>query len=146
MGCASATLRLDLSGGTDPAARILEAERRLRDLRFNPQRHLDCGGELAALATARARAVEKSNRLRAEARADRMARWSTFEAIRSVSRQMVERRGEVLAGYQDEFDKACRALRDRQVASRRDYFIGLFGREDLQRVMDRLPGVARFRV
>jgi hypothetical protein len=146
MACVSATLRLDLPVSEVSASRLGELEHRLRDLRCNPQRHLPMEGEVAALARARAEAVERARRLRADNGRHRDLRRAVFNEIRSLSRRMLDARPEVLPALQDRPGQARRELEENQVATGREYFFALFDRPALQGLCDALPPVEAFRI
>jgi hypothetical protein len=146
MACVSATLLLDLPRRDVTEQDVRRDEHRLRDLRYNPQRHVDCNGRYASLAAARAEAVNEARRLAVEAPSDRPARRKVFEAIRSASVRILEAQPEVMAAYESAVERDRRLLAERRVASRRDYFFALFRAEDLQLLLDRLPASERFRV
>jgi hypothetical protein len=146
MACVSATMLLDLPHQGVRADDVRDRERQLRSLRFNPQRHLEATGAVAELASTRAAAVAESLRLRAEDRRNRSARKQAFEAIRSVSSAMLASRPEVVDAYEADLGQARRHFHDSEIASRRDYFFGLFDRHTLRDLLDRLPDPAAFRV
>jgi hypothetical protein len=146
MACVSATLRLDLPRRDVTEQDVRRGEHRLRDLRYNPQKHVDCNGRCASLVAARAEAVNEAQRLAVEAPSDRPARRQAFEAIRCASARILEAQPEVMAAYESAVERDRRWLAERRVASRRDYFFALFRAEDLQLLLDRLPASERFRV
>lgn len=146
MACVSATLLLDLPRHDVTEHDVRRGEHRLRDLHYNPQRHVDCNGRCASLAAARAEAVQESQRLAVKAPENRPARRQTFEAIRSASARILEAHPAVVTAYESAVEQDRRLLSQSRVASRRDYFFGLFGAEDLKLLMDRLPASERFRV
>jgi hypothetical protein len=146
MACVSATLLLDLPRSEVGVEDVRQSRRRLRDLRYNPQRHLDSDGSLSGLRSQRAAAVAASNRLRAERPHDARARHEAFESIRAISERMLAARPEVRERYRSDHDRLRDTLRQDEVARRRDYFFGLYRRRDLERILERLPGVDRFRV
>ncbi|MHC4236463.1 MAG: hypothetical protein ACYSUQ_15200, partial [Planctomycetota bacterium] len=146
MACVSATLRLDLPVREVSPRLPGELQHELRDLRYNPQRHLHVEGEIADLATARARAVERSQRLRAENGKQRAGRKEAFQEIRSLSQRMIEARAEVLRGLQERIRGAQEALRQNEVATRRDYFFAFFDRPALERLCGALPAGEAFRI
>jgi hypothetical protein len=146
IACVSATLLLDLPHENVTADALRQSRQRLRSLHYNPQRHLECKGELAELASARAAAVTASRRLRTTDRFNREARRETFESVRSISGMMLEQQPQVRTAYENEVDRIRRKLQEREIAQRRDYFFGLFRPSELKVLLDRLPAVEAFRV
>jgi hypothetical protein len=146
MACVSATLLLNLPHCGTTAETLREAETRLRSLRYNPQRHVKCEGELMELASVRAAAVHESRRLRVERRFDRPARRRVFETIRDVSGRMLDRRPDVAAAYRLDAERIRREFRAAHIARRRDYFFALFRPADLAALVDRLPLAEAFGV
>ena len=146
MACVSATLWLDLPHADVTAGDVRAARQRLRSVRYNPQRHLPCDGELARLADARAVAVEHASRLRRADGSNGPARRQLFETIRDVSARMLEHRPEVLRDLEDEVDRLRRGWQETEIAQRRDYFFGLYRPDELQELLDRLPAVEAFRI
>jgi hypothetical protein len=146
MGCVSATLWPALPHASVSAADVRAAEQRLRSVRYNPQRHLPREGELARLADARAEAVELSSRLRAARESNGRARREAFERIRFLSARMLEHRPDVLRGAEGELRRLRRSRRETEIAERRDYFFGLYSRDALHGLLDRLPAADAFRI
>lgn len=146
MACVSATLRLDLPRHDASPQSLAELVNRRRDLTWNPQRHLGAGEDIAELVEARARAVERSQSLRADDGRHRAQRREVFHQIRSISRRMLGRRADAQRDLDESIARTDEALRQNAVADRRDYFFALHDRSALERLCEALPAVGDFRV
>ena len=146
MACVSATLRLDLPHDQASPARHRRLQRQLRDLRYNPQRHLHPDPDLVELIEARARAVRRSDQLRQARLPDPAQRRVAFNEIRSVNKRLLQARPEVLRRINADLRQARDRVRENEVAGRRDYFFALFSREALEGLCRALPGIEDFRV
>ena len=146
IACVSATLRLDLPHDQASPARRRRLHQQLRDLRYNPQRHLQPGPDLAELIEARAQAVRRSDQLRQARLPNRAQRRAIFNEIRSVNSRLLQARPEALRRIKAELQQARDQVRENEVARRRDYFFALFSREALEGLCRALPGVEDFRV
>ena len=148
MACASATLRLDLPAGSASPSAKRRLEHQLRDLHYNPQRHLDAQAdrEMAELIELRWRAVERSRELRGADGGQRSVRRAIFDEIRSLNEQMRARRPQAVRAVQAELNTVEKQLQEQAVAGRRDFFFALFDRASLERLCAALPSVADFRV
>lgn len=140
MACVSATLHLPLSHDPVSMADVRKTRHRLRDIAFNPQRHVD-RDLVRELADARESAVQLSGRLRREDPGNGIARRHAFNEIRAWNER-------ILAAFPEprlELIRELAALQSRQrrsdIAHRRDYFFGLHTRETLQELLDGLPSV-----
>ncbi|MCH7525978.1 MAG: hypothetical protein IID39_00945 [Planctomycetes bacterium] len=145
-GCVSATLWMDLPRRTKESETLQRSLARLRDVRYNPQRHLDRTAELARFFDQRCAAVEESIALRERAPRERIRRREVFERIRSASRALVDRSPSVVQEGEKEVADARRRARSDQAARRRDYFFAMLETSALELLLDRLPGVEAFRV
>lgn len=146
MGCVSATLRLDLPRREASLDRQHRLEHQLRDLRFNPQRHLDPGGDLAALIEARSEAVSRSVSLRRAGADRRPLRRQVFDEIRSLNHRLVQARPEVLTDLTGQLERTRRGIDENSIAQRRDFFFALHSRSALEQLCSALPGVDAFGV
>jgi hypothetical protein len=146
IACASATLHLDLPTHDVSPQAERNLSRDLRDLRCNPQRHLDPTADIAQLLDARRRAVQQSDHLRATQPGNRPARRQVFDAIRSLNRQLLDLRPTVAALIDSRLETIRRQLDENAIAFRRDYFFVLYDRPALERLCAALPQVEDFRV
>ncbi len=157
---ASATLLLPLDGATATAEEHRQARYLLRDLRFNPQRHLphqELSREPAAsLVAAKWAAVERNQALRGapDRRATqdpqtrlgafggprRAERAGLFARVRLLNRELLALLDDDLARRQAAVDQLAEQLRASQIALARDYFYGLFPAERLVMLRDRING------
>ncbi len=140
--CVSATLRSDLPspGATGGALRAATAT--LRDMRFNPQRHVAVTERNQVLFEERERAVRTAIALKSEAPGDRRRRRNAFESIRSISEQLASSASDVLRQYGKTAERLRGELADARAAGRRDYFFALHARSRLQRLHDKLASEA----
>jgi hypothetical protein len=138
--CVSATLRLDLPAHPATDHDLREAERRSRDLRHNPQRYLARARELEPLVAEENELVARGEALRERARRDRFARRHVFDQIQAVKRKLADFDPRIAEGLAAERERIAHDLAENKVVLSREYFIGLFRREALQFLCDRLPG------
>ncbi|MDD4890409.1 MAG: hypothetical protein PHU85_10810 [Phycisphaerae bacterium] len=138
---ASATLLLPLDIATATADQLRQARRQLRDMRFNPQRHLPAdllrAGDVGLLVDARVAAVRRNDELRAQrTAAGSRERASIFLQIRRLNEDLAHRLAEPIARQ----EALTRQLLARQaageVASARDFFYGLFPTAKLHRLRE----------
>jgi hypothetical protein len=144
--CVSATLLLDLPGPEDGSDALRSIRGQIRDLEWNPQRHLPAGGNHSRLTAARAQAVLRAESLARDHRKDRAARAAAFREIRETGaaiRTLVE---DTLNRRRVELAEALDRRRDHAIATDREYFIGLFPRARLAELTAALPPVEQFRV
>lgn len=133
----SATLRLPLP--RVPAPDVRDAERRVRDLHWNPQRHLTA--ENAARPEVRALLAEKATLAAAEPpRGDRAARRAWFRALQAVTERLRPFVWKQLAPARSGLGRARVAAEANAVLGRRDYSWVLYPeatlRPFLQRFLD----------
>jgi hypothetical protein len=133
--CVSATLRLPLpSKPVEPCA-LLEARRKLRDVRYNPDRFL--AQPPADLLARRSELIRKSNRLR-ETQGPSTERRETFRSIRRVNTQLLERQPELEQKFSDRITQIERELASKAVARSREHFYLLQPPNRLAELADRL--------
>lgn len=135
----SATLRLDLPTHPVGPKDLRDLRRRIRDLRFNPQRSLPPLPQVESLLAAKSDLVTRSNWLRDHQPDDRFERRDVFNEIHSINERMLGLQPARLADLQEQRQSMRRRLADNAVARSREYFIGLFRRQDLQFLCDMLP-------
>jgi hypothetical protein len=143
--CVSATLWMDLPHEDTTVGTVREARRRLRDLQWNPQRHLDLDGDLQSLAQRRAEAVGLSRRIRESDAKNRSARRGAFEEIRHASERMHAACPRALDAARAELDRCVDRLEQSAIARGREYFFALYDRPQLCKLLDALPDVSAFR-
>lgn len=141
IACVSATLHLDLPHEPVTEQSVREIDRRERDVRFNPQRHVRGSNGIAELLDARSAAVARSDTLRKESPDDRAARRRAFEDIRRASEAILDARPELLEDARAERDRLTAALHRTRIATDRAYFFGLHTTEGIQTLLDALPSV-----
>jgi len=139
IGCVSATLRLDLPAHPVSEADLREVRRRLRDVRHNPQRYVNGSAALQPLLAERAELLARGEYLRRHAPRDRAGRQEVFDRIHQVKARLIAFDSGILDRFATEEARIVRQLDENKVLRSREYFIGLFRREDLQYLCDRLP-------
>ncbi len=137
--CVSATLRLDLPAHPVGEQDLRDVRRRIRDVRHNPQRYLDGDGELAALLAQRTELLARDEYLRRHSPRDRSGRRDVFDRIHQVKARLIAFDSGLLERFAAEQAHISRQLDENKVLRNREYFIGLFRRDDLQYLCDRLP-------
>ncbi|UCF34503.1 MAG: hypothetical protein JSV78_04215 [Phycisphaerales bacterium] len=146
IACVSATLLVDLPHSDATAQSAAQLRARLRDVRFNPQRHLPVNGDLRGLVARRAAAVRQSIQLRRNRPSDHSARRGAFNEIRAASQAILNARREVIQQFYGELKEAQRRLHDHQAAMSREYFFGLHSDRALEDLCDALPAMGDFGV
>lgn len=137
--CVSATLRLDLPAHPVSAKDLREAQHRLRDVRHNPQRYLtDPQGPQALLAEENER-IARNDYLREHQPDAHFERRHVFARLRQVKDDLAAFDAGILERFTAQRDRIARELAENRVLCNREYFIGLFCRQDLQFLCDRLP-------
>lgn len=138
LGCVTATLHLPLEvwkadAGADAVA---AARRRIRDLRFNPQRYWpEAPRELVAR---RAAAIARAEQLRREAPGDRRARRAAWDEIRRLNAEIAAGGGEVAAALERERSEATAAAGRARVALDREYCFALHPLESVAALVERI--------
>jgi len=146
MVCASATLqfaRLPRAASGESVGRLRQE---LRDLQYNPQRHVAREGGLRDLFDARARAVQASEELRLTAPRGREARRRAFRDIRKATSQILARCEDTVESMREEVAAAIRSERAARLARGREYFFALYDRADVEALLRALPQERSFRV
>jgi hypothetical protein len=132
IGCVSATMRLDLPRFEVTDNDLLAAQRNVRDVRYNPQRHAeDLPGELLER---RAELIERSDDLRANHPEDHAQRRAVFNAIRQVNADLNASVPELTAAHREKVTTLHQQLDHNRRADNREYFQGLFHKRDLERL------------
>ena len=146
MACVSATLHLDLPTPPPVGDGVHQLRHALRDLRFNPQRHITLADDVAALVADRAGHVRRALDLRARSPKDRRGRRETFSRIRDVSRMILATRSDLLPEYERRLAQVEREQSQGRIARGRDYFFGLYDDSRLGELLAALPEERGFRV
>jgi hypothetical protein len=146
MVCVSATLHLGLPvvGTTDRTVTKLRHD--IRDLLWNPQRHVSVDSDVDELFRQRTAAVTRSNDLRNQRRKGWHERRTVFARIRACNENILDRRRELLDRKNRRLADALRELADTRVAEGREYFFGLYDNSRLEELLDALPAERAFRV
>lgn len=139
ISCVSATLRLDLPVPAGSIADLHDLGRQLRDLRYNPQRYLKKVPQLEPLPATKADLVARSDWLREHEPAKRFERRNVFDRIHEINQQMLQVEPNGLVELEQQRRNLMEAVAQMGIARGREYFIGLFGRRDLQSLCDMLP-------
>lgn len=146
VACVSATMTMDLPRTTTSSADVAGFRARLRDQRWNPQRHARRIADAEELTQRRELAVARADTLRQKHPHDRKARRDAFNEIRSASNLLHQR----LKPSELELQAELRRLESEVAANRaalgREYFIGFHPPERIAELAGRLPAVDDFAV
>ncbi len=138
--CVSATLRLATLRSAASLPDLMRCRRRLRDVRFNPQRYLDASSAsqapLQAKLDEREQAIAESRRLASFAPSHRCARRAAFARIRQANEAILQAVPDVSRRLTQELAEAQRLWEQNKTAGSRDWFFGLHP-------IERLRGLAR---
>lgn len=146
MACVSATWLLDLPRSDVSSAAVKLIRSDLRDIRYNPQRHLEPGPELEPVLKNRAASVARSIGLRKNSPFDRTARRMAFDGIRAANASMLRLRPGAIPTRESDLVRALSGLDSNRVALSREFFFGLHTDNALGQLLQTLPCVADFRV
>ncbi len=138
MACVSATLLMDLPHDGADESMLRAAEQRVRDVRYNPQRHVARTQQTESLIARRHRAVELSGELGTRARRDRVRRGDTFREIRAINDDLNAADPSVAAVARRHACDVAHRLVENHIARRRDYFFAMLDGSRLARLHDRL--------
>jgi|CXWL01.1.fsa_nt_gi hypothetical protein len=128
--CASATLRLPLHAYDCHDNDKLDPERRLRDIRFNPQRYLD-GPNMMTLKAQREQAIALASRLREDSPREHRARRDAYARIQSANAAYLANSPARVAGLQREWQSHRQHRLHNLAALSREWFFGLYSKEAL---------------
>jgi len=145
IACVSATLMSDLPHERVSIDTVRQAEHRLRDVGFNPQRHTDNDVGLGGLIEARADAVRVADKLKRSQSADRTARRRAFDDIHRATAAIISARPDLEAAARADVEWLHQALRQTRLATDREYFFGLHHNDRLQELLDALPSIETLR-
>ncbi len=129
--CVTATLHLPLTAPDVSVDDVRQARQAARDIRFNPQRHLERAPQ--GLVQQRAELVRRSDELRVQ-RAPRSERKTVFRELRRVSAQIIETDSWRPAEYDRRVESLQQQLELRRDALDREYFYALHAHETLLRL------------
>ncbi len=139
IACVSATMHLDLPRSGIVATDLQSLSRSLRDIRYNPQRHLSITDATRELFERRAALVKEAALLSAEDSRNKPARRDAFQAIRSVNARLFDIGASSHQSLEDRFRAANQALKQDGLACGREYFFGLMDRGRMEHLLDALP-------
>ena len=137
--CVTATLRLPLPRHAVDAREVQAAGRRIRDLRFNPQRYV--ASPPRELQAEREQLIAESGRLR-EANADSAARRSVFQRIHEVNGRLMASDARLIGQFDREYARLQQQVGDNRVADSREFFYALQPVQRLQMLADHLREAA----
>jgi hypothetical protein len=138
--CVSATLRLPLPHFPVGPDLAIEAQRRRRDVTYNPQKHVN--GPPADWLAERARLISRSAELR-ESRGDRIERREVFNAIREVNDRIARLEADLAGRLEGESRQIRRQLESNELADSREFFYALQPRARLDMLVSRLREAVR---
>lgn len=137
IACISATLHWPLGLRKVSAAEVAAARRKIRDVRYNPQRYLArCDETLDALALRRTEAIREAERLRQENPRAHAERRGWFERIRELNARFLGLEVDLPGRLESELAAVEHLYRAHGVASRRDWFFALHSIERLKRIIE----------
>ncbi len=138
--CVTATLRLPLPHFAVSRQDLLEARRKIRDLRFNPQRYSD--RLPTGLLNEREQLIGQSVELRTR-RAPATQRRDVFHGIRNLNDQLNALMPGLPGRFEVERDEIARGLQSDRLADSREFFYALQPRNRLEMLASRLRETAR---
>lgn len=140
--CVSATLRLPLPryepGERDSDYWLL----RLRDLQFNPQRYVaddDAAPPIRDMLAEREQAISASRRLRTDNRRNRPKRRAAFHRIRAANQALLAACPRIVEETRKKITETRVRVERDVIASRRDWFLGLYPAVKLRALCETLP-------
>ncbi len=140
IGCVSATLRLPLPAHHSSQRELAAARHRLRDLHYNPPRHLD--GLPEEMLERRRELIAASDALRREG-GHRLERRRVFRAIREMNDVLRRQRPDREGAIQADIERLERAGESNRAALSREYFYALQPRARLRHLAERLREASR---
>ncbi len=139
VACVTATLRLPLPRYAVTDRDLAAARRGLRDLNYNPQRHIRQAPSAAALLADRERLIGESKHLReADAPGDR--RREVFRAIRATNSRIVHADPLARTRLSERLSRLNRQSESNQIADSREFFYALQPRERLEMLARKITG------
>lgn len=146
MACVSATLHMFPRESAAVAESAADIRRAIRDLTWNPQRHLPYRSALALLIESRVAAVQRIRDLREHDPLNHAARRDAFRQIREINERLLAERPAVLAELSERLQRASHRRDDDRIALDREYFFAIYDRAALEGLLAALPGPSSFRV
>lgn len=139
--CVTATLRLPLPRfGVDRAV-LAAARAARRDIRFNPQRHLD---KLPAdMLKKRSELIGRSRELRTRTPRDHAARREVFDLLRGVNHDLLHHDAGRGAALEHQWLDLERRERSDRVADDREYFFAMHPRGAIEALAERMRDTLR---
>ncbi len=135
-GCVTATVHVNLPCQPVCEDEVRAARRALRDVRYNPQRHLT---DLPAGLLARRQAlIELSDRLRRERPHDHAERRRVYLELHAINAQLLASAEDQVRALRERLERVERAWADRQIATSREYFYAFCRTDDLRALAHRL--------
>jgi len=136
----SATLRLPLPRSGRSAEELKRQQRRVRDLRFNPQRYLPAGqiAAVADLLSHRAALIAQADELRDKWRRARPARRAVWQEIREANRRLAALLADEEAQTTSEMGEIHKALASDRLAESREWFFALHPGDRLRQLVGAL--------
>ncbi|MCH8879054.1 MAG: hypothetical protein IID34_04140 [Planctomycetes bacterium] len=136
--CVSASLWLEFPRYDVGHENLLRVRHQLRDTQWNPQRHAVGADAARELISARENLVNESLRLQRETPRDHGARIDTFQKIRSINQRLTAYCEGQIFDTRERCSTLEWQLKSNQAANSREYFYGLFPREQLAGLQARL--------
>ncbi|MCG3131685.1 MAG: hypothetical protein FLDDKLPJ_02490 [Phycisphaerae bacterium] len=148
--CVSATLRLPISGPPRPTSGLNTPVSHppvptVRELRFNPQRHIHPDAQTSPLLQARAAAIADAVRLRFDRPRDARARRAVFDHIRRASEALLALRPDIVAAARAAEASSAESARTRDILTDREYFFALHPRSRIEALVRRIDALIRDR-
>ncbi|MCH8965693.1 MAG: hypothetical protein IIB58_12070 [Planctomycetes bacterium] len=136
--CVSATLWLEFPRYDVGREDMLRVRHQLRDTQWNPQRCAVATDAARELISVRENLVNESLRLRRETPRDHGARAEAFQRIRSINQRLTACCEAQVFDTRERCSTLEWQLKSNQAANSREYFYGLFSREQLAELQARL--------
>jgi hypothetical protein len=146
MACASATLHVLPRNCAADAESAADVRRAIRDLTWNPQRHLPDKPTLDPLIEYRVAAVNRNRELRELDPLNHAARREVFRQIREINERLLAERPASRAELGERLQRASHRRDDDRIALDREYFFAIHDRPALEGLIEALPGPNGFRV
>ncbi len=125
IACVSATLRLESARPAVDADDVQAAERLLRDVRWNPQRHVTDGRALLSLQLERDDQIALASQLRRENHRRRTERRAAFVAIRTLIDRIHVLRPDLLEAARSRLERLAAEGQRAAVGQEREWFFAL---------------------
>lgn len=146
MACVSATLWMDLPQSNITDHSIHKLQHRMRDMTFNPQRHLKINNEITELMKQKHETLQHAQQLRDKEPANHTARKKVFQQIRHINQTMLNTCPDTTKSLQTDFARAKNDRLQNTIAQDRNWFFGLYHQKSLKILLDALPRQRDFRV